>query len=264
MKQSASKGIRQAPSTGPAYILHPSFHEADAEERYSSVNPADYPSSGAAHFSDEMTQAYARAMHYAGFRVATCESDKEKELWKDLYFRFRNAIIEGNRNLIFRAVQRWSPRADRVDDMIGACQIVFVQAVAAYNPWIGVRFSTYVFTCLMRALSRLGKQMGRDRLSTSLSLDSFQEEGAENACIEEPINVKLQRVLAFLQDGNSLLSSREKAVIIRRFNLKGGSQCQTLAQVGEEIGLSKERVRQLQNGALGKIREALGSRADLL
>jgi DNA-directed RNA polymerase sigma subunit (sigma70/sigma32) len=54
------------------------------------------------------------------------------------------------------------------------------------------------------------------------------------------------------------LTPREKSVLIRRYHLRDDlPRTDTLEQVGRELGLSKERVRQLQWSALGKLRAAL-------
>jgi RNA polymerase sigma-32 factor len=65
------------------------------------------------------------------------------------------------------------------------------------------------------------------------------------------------RLDEYLQDGHTLLSPREKTVIRRRFCLNEQAQSGTLEQVGKELGLSKERVRQVQATALDKLRQAL-------
>ena len=49
------------------------------------------------------------------------------------------------------------------------------------------------------------------------------------------------------------LSEREKTVIIKRFGL-GGHKAETLDEIGKSLGLSKERIRQIENSALRKLR----------
>ncbi len=47
-------------------------------------------------------------------------------------------------------------------------------------------------------------------------------------------------------------------MVIRRFGLRGHESC-TLEEVGREIGLTRERVRQIQVEALKRLREILES-----
>ena len=166
-------------------------------------------------------------------------------------------MVLGNRKLIYRAVRRWTPASAWADDLAGDCQVVLIQATAAYNPWLGVRFSTYAFTCLMRALSRLSQRHAADRLSKSLPLEALpdgepRDPGAADAALAGGL-----RIDEYLRDGHALLSRREKQVLVRRFRLDERARAGTLEQVGRELGLSKERVRQVQAAALGKLRKAL-------
>ena len=54
----------------------------------------------------------------------------------------------------------------------------------------------------------------------------------------------------------SILDDRERRIIDERFGL-GGHQALTLEEVGREFGVTRERIRQLQNSALAKMRRAL-------
>jgi RNA polymerase primary sigma factor len=60
-----------------------------------------------------------------------------------------------------------------------------------------------------------------------------------------------------------VLNEREKNIITQRFGLNGGTP-KTLEDLGKNFGVTRERVRQLQNIALVKLRRALSKREDLL
>ena len=53
-----------------------------------------------------------------------------------------------------------------------------------------------------------------------------------------------------------VLDEREKKIIFSRFGLDGG-KARTLEEVGKKFGVTRERIRQLQNIALAKLRRAL-------
>jgi RNA polymerase primary sigma factor len=57
-----------------------------------------------------------------------------------------------------------------------------------------------------------------------------------------------------LRDLLSSLSDRERAVLAARFGLEG--EAETLRDIARRLGVSAERVRQLENRALGKLRAA--------
>lgn len=56
-----------------------------------------------------------------------------------------------------------------------------------------------------------------------------------------------------LREALGRLSPREEAIVRRRFGINGGGE-HTLAAIGESMGVSRERVRQIESRALGKLR----------
>src|SRR6266487_6622502 len=61
----------------------------------------------------------------------------------------------------------------------------------------------------------------------------------------------------------AVLDSREKKIISQRFGLDGGKP-KTLEDISKNFGVTRERIRQLQNIALAKLRRALSKKADFL
>jgi RNA polymerase primary sigma factor/RNA polymerase sigma factor len=65
-------------------------------------------------------------------------------------------------------------------------------------------------------------------------------------------NDRLAQVGKFLDR----LDSREQTIIIRRYGLDHQHEPQTLKEVGSALGVTQERVRQIEAKALEKLREA--------
>src|SRR5216684_1730942 len=61
---------------------------------------------------------------------------------------------------------------------------------------------------------------------------------------------------AHLKAALQVLDDREKKIVLQRFGLDGG-QPKTFDQIGELIGLTRERIYQLQQSAVSKLRRAL-------
>ena len=77
-----------------------------------------------------------------------------------------------------------------------------------------------------------------------------------------------QTPFALLRDKNlrdevsdllEVLDDRERKIIFQRFGLDGGKP-KTLEKVGKKFGVTRERIRQLQNIALAKLRRALSKK----
>ena len=60
-----------------------------------------------------------------------------------------------------------------------------------------------------------------------------------------------------------VLDKREKRIISQRFGLDGGKP-KTLEDVSKSFGITRERIRQLQNVALAKLRHALSKKEDAI
>ena len=59
-----------------------------------------------------------------------------------------------------------------------------------------------------------------------------------------------EHVLARIDD---VLDERERVIVLGRFGLGDNERAKTLRELGQELGLSKERVRQLQQQGLEKL-----------
>jgi RNA polymerase primary sigma factor len=62
-----------------------------------------------------------------------------------------------------------------------------------------------------------------------------------------------------LSDLLKVLDDRERKIIFQRFGL-GGGKPKTLEEVGKNFRVTRERIRQLQNIALAKLRRALNKK----
>ena len=79
---------------------------------------------------------------------------------------------------------------------------------------------------------------------------------------QTPFELLRDRNLLDEMDGLlDVLDKREQKIISQRFGLDGGTP-KTLEDVGKNFGVTRERIRQLQNIALAKLRRALSKKED--
>jgi RNA polymerase primary sigma factor len=132
----------------------------------------------------------------------------------------------------------------------------------------------------------LGREPTDDELAEELGLASekvarLKSVGIRPASLDAPVSdddatefgeivgdEEAQTPFELLRDKNllhemdgllDLLDEREKKIVAQRFGLDGGRP-QTLEDVGKNFGVTRERIRQLQNIALTKLRSALSKK----
>ncbi len=197
-------------------------------------------------------------------------------------------IQEGNIGLI-RAVQRYDWRRGHRFSTHATWWIRQAISRAVADKGRTIRLPVYVNTALnrirrerQRLLQELGREPSEQELAEATGLDPIrmielqsapgapvslelpvgedeeQELGdvladTESASPEElattqTLKDEVQRVL------ESVLTPREQLVLQLRFGL-GNGQAHPLEQVGRELGITRERVRQIEAGALAKLRQ---------
>ena len=101
-----------------------------------------------------------------------------------------------------------------------------------------------------RTLNRNRRTLNRNRRPSNPRPSRRRRRQEEEEQEAQEAQEKVHRLLSFF----SLLDSRERDIIRLRFGLDG-KRSKTLAEVGELFHLSGERIRQIQNQALVKLRD---------
>ncbi|PKI57600.1 hypothetical protein CRG98_021928 [Punica granatum] len=87
---------------------------------------------------------------------------------------------------------------------------------------------------------------------------TFQEITADTGIEIPDVSVTKQLMRQHVRNLLGILSPKERRIIRLRFGIEDGEQ-KSLSEIGDIFGLSKERVRQLENRALYKLKQCLSS-----
>lgn len=231
-----------------------------------------------------LTAAEERALffqfNYCRYRVAQLrrkllkahrdkpDSKPARELlhWHHKTSAYRDQIARTNLALVLAMAKR--TRMSDIDfaDLVSEGNMALLRAVDKFDAGRGFKFSTYACRAILKAFSRMGVKLSRYRQLFPTDFDPnlersdyMQHKRTEEAeqCADE--------IRLIVNDNLARLSEIEQEVIGHRFavghNRKEEPSCEplTLEQVGRIIGVTKERVRQIQNKALLKIRKSLES-----
>ncbi len=185
--------------------------------------------------------------------------------WGHRSLEARSLIVRLNMPLVFAMAKR--TRLSNVDfnEMISEGNMALLRSVEKFDCSRGYKFSTYSCRAILKSFSRVAMRASRYRgqfpteFDPSMERSDFverQRETIERDCVDEIKDILIRNLAG--------LSDVEHRVITERFAIglvpSGLSLApKTLEQVGVLIGVTKERVRQIQNKALRKIRVALES-----
>jgi RNA polymerase primary sigma factor len=168
----------------------------------------------------------------------------------------KNHILRANLRLVVSIAKRYVRPGNDLWELISDGNVSLIRAVEKFDFARGNKVSTYASWAIMRNFARTipTEQRHQDRFRTSHpeTLSSSQEHRSDP---QEQETAQRQRV-AQVEKLLSRLDEREQMIVMRRFGLLPGQEPQSLEEIGAEMGVSKERIRQIQTRALNKLRVA--------
>ena len=202
-------------------------------------------------------------------RAPTTSEAREMLRWYAISRQYREQLAETNLALVLAMAKR--VRMSEVDfaDLIGEGNMALMRSVDKFDCGRGFKFSTYACRAILKAFSRHGIKVTTQKRRFGAEFDPALERSNHLETVRATHERECADEVRHIVSANKAdLSDIEIKVISHRFGLDvestlDGTQTLpateplTLEQVGQVIGVTKERVRQIQNKALEKIRVAL-------
>lgn len=168
---------------------------------------------------------------------------------------YRDRMVKSNMRLVISIVKKFVNIQNGFDDLLSDGIIALLRAVDKFDVGLGFRFSTYATQVVRRNTYRrvMEKQKERQRITLSVhdSGVDISDEHRTSGMSEAKWEALRGRLTLMLDK----LDRREKLIIRARFSLGGHRRVQTLQKLADRLGVSKERVRQLEKRALDKLRD---------
>ncbi|MGY8752422.1 MAG: sigma-70 family RNA polymerase sigma factor, partial [Phycisphaerales bacterium] len=150
-------------------------------------------------------------------------------------------------------------------DLVAEGNVALLRVVDRFNCELGFKFSTYACRALTTAFNRFGKKQMKHKDNVPFEYNPDREPIHRSIDDEIVSEEYVRAIREALRSEDAQLTEVEKDVLRYRFGLFAGQNPPklTLAKAGIKLGISKERVRQVQIRALLKIRQVIEHRLPL-
>ncbi len=166
----------------------------------------------------------------------------------------RAHLIRANLRLVVSIAKRFVDASNTFDELVSDGNISLMRAVEKFDYFLGNRFSTYATYAIRRNYFRTVIKRREERQRCPLADEELLATAAPAA---DPDVLGERSVLVLRRSLSGLLhrlNDRERSVVQARFGFGGDGRVKTFQQLGDELGVCKERVRQIQVRAMEKLR----------
>lgn len=266
-------------------MKHSSFSLPNAENRYYGSDEIEMKVPAWTHFpevpGDEPVRMKARKSlkpeeevhlflryNYARYRLArlvaaqqhrpTGTRAKRMVFWFRRVMRGRSVLVRANMALVLAMAKRTRIPNVEFNEMISEGNMALLRSVEKFDAGRGFKFSTYACRAILKGFNRMATKTGRyhQRFPTEYDPDLERSDWDEKRH-EMHRDSSVDALREILAQNRAQLSDVERRIVMERFGIGIEGKRRTLAEVGRGVGLTNERVRQIQNLALGKIRHCL-------
>ena len=180
----------------------------------------------------------------------------------------RNEILEANLKFVFDVAKRYTGRGVSIGDLISEGNLGLVKALDKFDESKNVKFISYAVWWIRHSmLDAIQKKELMNSVEIELGSDNdnlfdkkFSDEDDESYTNEPGFTV--DNTIERMSEQNSLinkmfsnLSKRELKVITHSFGIDGKRKM-NLIELGNELGITSERVRQIKTNAIRKMRSS--------
>jgi len=184
--------------------------------------------------------------------------DEQVELWRRRARAARDKIVHANLALVPAMAKRRSVEGVEFPDKVSEGYMAVLRCVEHFDVSRGFKFSTYACRAILACFHRMGTKAQTYRKHAPVQYDpALERDDYTDRRHERQRNDAIDSVRDAIRANTARLSDVEREVIRQRFPLGEPRRANALWETGRGLGLSTERVRQIERASLDKLRRAL-------
>jgi RNA polymerase sigma factor (sigma-70 family) len=167
--------------------------------------------------------------------------------------RVRDHIVRSNLRLVISNAGKYRSTHYGFEDLVSDGSLALMEAADKFDYQRGFRFSTYATHAIRRSFFRKIERRQKDRQRFAVTDPEIMASSPDQTELDHDApaqNLMITQIMATL---SKHLTERELHIIEGRFGLNGRSEPLTLVELSGELGICKERVRQVEGHALRKL-----------
>lgn len=166
----------------------------------------------------------------------------------------KDLLINANMRLVVNIAKRHAGQAENFFELLSDGNMSLIRAVEKFDASRGFKFSTYASWAIMKNFARTipDEKHRRERFVTGH--EEVFEVAPDNRSDEHEAVASKERATVSINKLLERLEPREREIIRMRAGLDSHAKGMTLEEIGQQFGITKERVRQLNARAMKKLR----------
>jgi len=176
----------------------------------------------------------------------------------------RSYLIRANLRLVVSIAKKHLGGVQTLLELVSDGNLALMRAVEKFDYSRGFKFSTYASWAIMKNFAR-SVPRARYRLDRVVTGSEEVMELVGGLAGYDPHAPSTLELRDSLDTVLAQLDRRERSIVVRHYGLHDAGRAQTLQELSDSLGISKERVRQIERRAMKKLRTMLEPvQADLL
>ena len=174
----------------------------------------------------------------------------------------RDHIIQANMRLVISIIKKSVTPLQSFDDLLSDGIVTLMQAVEKFDFDRGFRFSTYAYRSISRNVYRKCGALQKEEARLTRRVEDLEAEPAtarNSSALTDQIWSNIRDLTTWML---GKLDAREQVIIRSRYALGAQQTIRTCQDLADSMGISKERVRQIEQRAIAKL-QAMASQYDM-